>query len=255
MAGQRGKLTGHERIHGAPMSARFEELAWRETPIGEISLRRRLDPRLRVEVYEVKINDEFLMSSLFTVAEIELARLGLGALPAAARPDVVVGGLGLGYTARAVLEDPRVASLLVVDAVAEVISWHERGLLPEAASLDSDPRSRLVEGDFFAMAAGPDGFDPQAPGRRFDAILLDVDHSPRHVLAPANAALYTVDGMRRLTAHLRPGGVFALWSDDPPDAEFEAVLAEVFTTSSARVVPFPNPLTGGESANTVYLGS
>jgi spermidine synthase len=235
--------------------ARFEELAWRLTPIGEISLRRRRDPRLEVDIYEVKINDEFLMSSLFTVAEIELARLGLAALDPATRPDVVVGGLGLGYTARAVLEDPRVASLLVVDAVAEVISWHERGLLPEAAALVSDPRSRLVEGDFFALAAGTDGFDPATPGRLFDAVLLDVDHSPRHVLAPANAALYTVEGMRRLAAHLRPGGVFALWSDDPPDADFEAVLAEVFTTSAARVVAFPNPLTGGESANTVYVAT
>jgi spermidine synthase len=235
------------------MSLRFEELAFSETPIGEISLRRRLEPRLRVDVYEVKINDEFLMSSLFTVAEIELARLGLAALPADARPDVVVGGLGLGYTARAALEDPRVASLLVVDAVGEVISWHERGLLPEAAALTADPRSRLIEGDFFAMAAGTDGFDPGEPGRRFDAILLDVDHSPRHVLAPANAELYTVAGLRRLVTHLRPGGVFALWSDDPPDAGFEAVLAEVFTTSAAHVVTFANPLTGGESANTVYV--
>jgi spermidine synthase len=237
------------------VSALFEELAWRATPIRDNSLRRPRDPRLDVDVYEVKINDEYLMSSLFTVAEIELARLGLAALPADARPDVVVGGLGLGYTARAVLEDTRVASLLVVDAVAEVISWHERGLLPEAAALVSDPRCRLVEGDFFAMAAGPDGFDPAAPGRRFDAILLDVDHSPRHVLAPANAALYTADGMRRLAAHLRPGGVFALWSDDPPDAEYEAVLAEVFTASAAHVVAFANPLTGGESANTVYVAT
>jgi spermidine synthase len=237
------------------MSARFEELAWRRTPIGEISLRRRVEPRLGVDVYEVKIDDEFLMSSLFTVAEVELARLGLAALPAGTRPEVVVGGLGLGYTARAALEDPRVASLLVVDAVAEVISWHERGLLPEAAALTTDPRCRLVEGDFFAMAAGPQGFDPDAPGRRFDAILLDVDHSPRHVLAPANAALYTVDGMRRLVTHLKPGGVFALWSDDPPDAGFEAVLAEVFGASAAHVVAFANPLTGGESANTVYVAT
>jgi spermidine synthase len=255
VAGRRGKLTGHEPIRGESVSARFEELAWRETPIGEISLRRRLDPRLGVDIYEVKINDEFLMSSLFTVAEIELARLGLAALPPDTRPEVVVGGLGLGYTARAALEDARVSSLLVVDAVAEVIAWHERGLLPEAAALVSDPRSRLIEGDFFALAAGEGGFDPESPGRRFDAILLDVDHSPRHVLAPANAELYTVAGLRRLRRHLKPGGVFALWSDDPPDAEFEAVLAEAFTESRAQVVAFPNPLTGGQSANTVYVAT
>lgn len=55
---------------------RFEELARSETPRGEISLRRRVEPTLEVDVYEVKLGDEFLMSSLFTVAEIELARLG-----------------------------------------------------------------------------------------------------------------------------------------------------------------------------------
>jgi spermidine synthase len=237
-----------------PMSLRFEELAWSETPIGAISLRRRLDPRLKIEVYEVKIDDEFLMSSLFTVAEIELARLGLAALPGAGL-DVVVGGLGLGYTARAVLEDPRVASMIVVDALAEVIDWHRRELLPNAAELTRDPRSRLVQGDFFAMAAaGPEGgFDPESPGRRFDAVLLDVDHSPRHVLHPDNAGLYTVDGMRRLAAQLRPDGVFALWSNDPPDEDFTAVLGEVFDSATAHVVSFPNPLQQRDAANTVYV--
>ena len=103
------------------MSARFEELAWRDTPIGEISLRRRRDPRLHVDVYEVKVGDEFLMSSLFTVAEEKLARLGLAALPGDDL-DVVVGGLGLGYTARPVLQDPRLLSLLLAEAVGSVIS-------------------------------------------------------------------------------------------------------------------------------------
>jgi spermidine synthase len=231
------------------VTARFEELAWSRTPIGEISLRRRLDPRLKIDVYEVKIDDEFLMSSLFTVAEEELARLGLAAR-AGDHLDVVVGGLGLGYTARTALADPRVRSLLVVEAVGEVIAWHERGLLPFASGLATDPRCRFAEADFFALAASPEGFDA---GRRFDAILLDVDHSPRHVLAPANAELYTPAGLRRLAAHLHEGGVFALWSDDPPDAAFEAALAEVFPTWRSHVVSFANPLTGGESANTVYV--
>jgi len=233
---------------------RFEELAWRATPIGEISLRRRVDARLNVDVYEVKIDDEFLMSSLFTVAEEELARLGLAAADGQ-HLDVVVGGLGLGYTARTALEDERVRSLLVVEAVDEVIAWHERGLLPFAAPLTTDPRSRLIEADFFAMAASADGFDPASPGRSFDAILLDVDHSPRHVLAPANAALYTAGGLTALARHLRGGGVFALWSDDPPDAEFESALAGAFATAVTHVVPFANPITGGESSNTVYVAT
>ncbi|MET7751654.1 spermidine synthase [Micromonospora sp. NPDC005367] len=233
------------------MGARFEELAWRETPIGLISLRRRRDPALQVEVYEVKLDDEFLMSSLFPVAEIELARLGLAPL-VGGELEVVVGGLGLGYTARTALADDRVRSLIVVEAIEDVIDWHRRGLLPFAAGLADDPRTRLVRDDFFAAVEG-DGFDPDRPERRFHAVLLDIDHSPRHVLHPRNAAFYTPAGLRRLAARLHPGGVFALWSDDPPDPAFEEALTEVFATAQAHVVPFPNPLTGGESSNTVYV--
>ncbi|MFC4017160.1 spermidine synthase [Micromonospora sp. GCM10011542] len=234
------------------MGARFEELAWRETPIGAISLRRRRDPALQVEVYEVKLDDEYLMSSLFPVAEIELARLGLAELTGDAL-DVVVGGLGLGYTARTALDDPRVRSLLVVEAIEDVIDWHRQGLLPFAAGLADDPRTRFALADFFAAVAGDIGFDADAPARRFHAVLLDVDHSPRNVLHPSHAAFYTPAGLRRLAARLHPEGVFALWSDDPPDADFEAVLTEVFATARTHVVPFANPLTGGESANTVYV--
>jgi spermidine synthase len=236
------------------MSARFEELDWSETPMGAISLRRRIEPSLNVEVYEVKLGDEFLMSSLFTVAEVALARLGL-AEAVDADLDVVVGGLGLGYTAQAALTDPRMHSLVVVEALGEVIGWHQRRLLPETAELVSDQRVRLQRGDFFAMADSNAGFDPEAPERRFHAVLLDIDHTPRHVLHPSHSAFYTPAGLGKLAGHLHPGGVFALWSDDPPDAGFEAVLAEVFDRSEASVVRFPNPLTGGYSTNTVYVAS
>ena len=77
------------------MSARFEEIDWSPTPIGDISLRRRFDPVTGSDVYEVKLGDDFLMSSLFTVAEVEVARLALAALEGHGF-DVVVGGLGLG---------------------------------------------------------------------------------------------------------------------------------------------------------------
>ncbi|MBI4944566.1 MAG: spermidine synthase [Actinobacteria bacterium] len=237
------------------MGARFEELAWAATEMGEISLRRRVEPTLGVDVFEVKLGDEFLMSSLFTVAEVELARLGLAALagPDGGGLDVVVGGLGLGYTARTVLEDASVGALVVVEALAEVIDWHERDLLQDTAGLAADPRVRLVRGDFFAATATDDGYDPDAPGRRFHAVLVDIDHTPAHVLHPSHAGFYTVDGLRRLTRHLHPGGVFALWSDDPPDEAFLEVLRAVFGSVEAHVVTFANPLTRGESANTVYV--
>jgi spermidine synthase len=234
------------------VGARFEELDWRETPLGLLTLRRRRDPLLGIDVYEVKLGEEFLMSSLFTTAEIELARLGLTATPGTAL-DVAVGGLGLGYTARAVMEDPRVHSLTVVEGLPEVIEWHHRRLLPEAAPLTSDPRVRLVHGDFFALVAGGAGLDPEAPQGLFHAILVDIDHTPRHVLHPSHAALYEPEGLHQLAALLHPGGVFGLWSDDPPDEEFLGALAQVFSSTKANVVTFDNPLTGGTSTNTVYV--
>jgi len=233
------------------MSARFEEIDRRTTPMGEISVRRRLEPTLQIDVYEVKLGDEHLMSSLFTAAEIALADLALAELPGADL-DVVIGGLGLGYTARAVLEDARVRSALVVEALGEVIEWHQRQLLPNSTELISDPRCHLITGDFFAMVAGDGGFGPTAP-KRCHAILVDIDHTPRHLLHPSHAPFYTPEGLRRLTDRLQPGGVFALWSDDPPDRDFITIVEEVFVSCEAHVVTFPNFHTGGEAANTVYV--
>jgi spermidine synthase len=233
------------------MSRRFEELDWQATDLGEISLRRRLEPTMQVDVYEVKLGDEFLMSSLFPVAEIELARLGLAAC-AGDELDVLVGGLGLGYTAVTALEDSRVRSLAVVEALAPVIGWHERRLLPDVAGLTDDPRTRLVHGDFFALAAGTTGFGGDTPDR-LHAVLLDIDHTPRHVLHPSHAVFYSADGLRALRRHLHPGGVFALWSDDPPDDGFLDLLRAEFASAEGHLVPFANPLTGGTSSNGVYV--
>ncbi|HEX2177100.1 MAG TPA: spermidine synthase [Nocardioidaceae bacterium] len=234
------------------MHARFEELDFRTTVLGDLVLRRRRDPVLDSDVYEVKLGDEFLMSSRFTAAEVELARLGLAEAPST-ELDVVVAGLGLGYTARAALEDTRVRSLAVVEALPEVISWHRRELLPDTAGLTADPRLRLVHDDFFALVARGTGFDADEPARRFHAILVDIDHSPRHVLNDSHAAFYEPEGLRRLAALLCPGGVFGLWSDDPPDDDFISVLAQGFASAHAHVVEFANPYTGGTSSNTVYV--
>jgi spermidine synthase len=234
------------------MSLYFEELDFRPTPMGVLSLRRRRQLSTGLDIFEIKLGEEFLMSSAFTVAEIELARLGLAALQRRDL-DVVVGGLGLGYTAQAVLENQHVRSLVVVDALAEVIEWHAQGLLPLGKQLTADPRCRLVHGDFFAMSHSDDGFDPGAPGRCFDAVLVDIDHSPKNLLHPRHAALYRREGMERLAAHLGPGGVFALWSNDPPDDAFNATLAGVFATSVAHVVTFDDAYGDRGASNTVYV--
>ena len=236
------------------MSARFEELGWQQTPMGVISLRRRFDPTVRADVFEVKLDDEHLMSSLFTVAEKELARLALARTPGADL-DVVVGGLGLGYTAQEALHDSRVRTLTVIEYSDAVIDWQQRDLLPDTVGLAADPRVTIVCADFFAAASATAGFDPDNPGRLFDAILLDIDHSPTHLLHNPHADFYTHDGLRSAASHLAPGGTFAMWSDDPPDEEFTALLGTVFTDVAAQQVWFDNPLTRGKSAATVYLGT
>jgi spermidine synthase len=234
------------------MPALFEELDYRATPIGALSLRRRRDPALDIDVYEIKLGEEFLMSSLFTASEVALATLGLAELDGSAL-DVVVGGLGLGYSAEAVLASDAVASLCVVETLDAVIDWHRDGLLPLGPALTGDSRCRFVRGDFFALAASTDGFDPEQPGRRFDAILVDIDHTPDFWLAPAHAAFYAPAGLRRLAAHLVPGGVFGLWSNDEPDDAFVARLVAVFGEARAEPVAFRHPVHDRSFVQTVYL--
>jgi spermidine synthase len=236
------------------MSVSFEELDFRPTTMGVLSLRRRRRPSSDIDVYEIKLGDEFLMSSLFTASEIALARLGLAEL-SGRKVDVIVGGLGLGHTAKAVLEHESVASLLVVEMLEGVIAWHQEGLVPLGPELTADRRCRFVQGDFFALAASEAGFDPDAQGRLFDAVLVDIDHSPSFLLDPQSADFYQLDGLRRLAAHIRPDGVFGLWSNDIPDDAFTARLAGVFKSARAEAVTFDNPLQDKPFTQTVYLAT
>lgn len=235
------------------MSRLFEELDYRQTPIGPLSLRRRRDLSSGDDIFEIKLGDDFLMSSQFTASEIALARLGVAEACFEEPLDVVVGGLGLGYTAVEVLGYDNVASLLVVDALEAVIDWHSSKLLPLGESLTADTRCRFVHGDFFKLSDSTTGFDADHPKRRFHAILLDIDHSPDALLNPAHAPFYQPEGLTRLATHLHPDGIFALWSNELPDDSFTARLAGVFSSARAETVTFPNPLQGNDFTQTVYL--
>lgn len=235
------------------MGLLFEQIDSQPSPLGEITLRRRRIPALGDrDIYEVKLGDEFLMSSMFVDAEVALADLGIAAVEGE-QLAIVVGGLGLGYTAEAALKHSRVGEMLVVDALETVIRWHQEEKVPLGKVLNGDPRCRYVHASFFDLAVSKDGFDPQQPGRKLDAILLDIDHSPRALLNESNATFYNTESIGRMAGHLRPGGVFALWSNEPPDEEFMAVLEQVFINPRADVVSFYNPFQNRESTNTVYV--
>jgi len=239
------------------MNLIFEELDYQPTPLGDISLRRRADPRLEgLIIYEVLLGEEFLMSSLFTDAEIQLSSLGLTALENAGYSnnlDVVVGGLGLGYTAVAALQGSAVSSLRVVEVMQPVIDWHQRALVPLGKELSSDPRCTFVHADFFAVATAAEGFDESDPDKQVHAVFLDIDHSPTHWLNQGNSSFYTREGLQSMSDKILPGGIFGLWSNDPPDNDFTNLLESIFESVETHVVSFTNPYTQGESSNTVYI--
>lgn len=225
---------------------RFEELDWAETPWGLIVLRRRFDLATRRDVHEVKLGEDYLMSSQFTVSERALATLGLAAADGG-ELRVLVGGLGLGYTAFEALRDDRVVDLKVVDALAPVISWHRDDLFDDTRGLAADPRTRLVQDDFFDLVRSG------RLERPVDVLLVDIDHAPDRVLRTDHGDFYTVDGQRAAARMLTPGGVFALWSDEPPDPDFVVIMGEAFVDAEAHVVTFDNALTGGTSTATIYV--
>jgi spermidine synthase len=171
-------------------------------------------------VYDVYIDAELLMSSVSPLSERQLATLAIAAHRGEGPLRVLVGGLGLGYTAQAALESPRAATVRVVDRMDFVIQWIRDGLLPLSEQLNADERLELVQSDVYADLLAP-------ASRSWDLILMDVDHSPEMPLDPASLPFYTPEGQTRVREHLAPGGVLAVWSAHDND-RFAAVLSEVY---------------------------
>ena len=236
------------------MSVLFKEIDSQVSALGRISLRRRRMPAFGDrDIYEVKLGDEFLMSSMFVVAEEALSTLGLAAVQGDDL-SVVVGGLGLGYTAVTALEDKRISELLVVDALETVIEWHKDELVPLGKILNADKRNSYVLGSFFDLATDPGiGFDQSNEGKKFDAILLDIDHSPTEFLNSDNASFYTTENLALMAEQLKSKGVFSMWSQNLPEESFEDLLKTVFESVESHVVSFYNPLQDIESTNYVYV--
>lgn len=227
------------------MSFFYEQLDFQSTPIGDLMLRRRRMPQFGdTDIYEVKLGEHFLMTSLFHEAESQLAILGLGATDLKSL-DVLVGGLGLGYTAVEALKDPRVKSLEIIDYLAEVIGWHESELVPLGKILNEDARCTLTNADFFERIRNE-------PRKQLDVILLDIDHTPTHVLHQSNRPFYTPEGLSELKKHLKPNGIFAMWADGAPEKSFTDRLRSVFPKAEDHTIEFENPITGGSSIGAVY---
>jgi spermidine synthase len=165
----------------------------------EVTLARRGDE------HSIRIDGDVLMTSNSHGSEEQLAERGCAGLEALPRARVLVGGLGMGYTARAALSALRPDAVVdVVELVGAVVRWNRELIGHLADSPLLDPRVRVTEGDVADAIA--------TVREHYDAILLDVDNGPEAFTSPENRHLYSREGLRRARTALKPNGVLAIWS-------------------------------------------
>ncbi|MEX2581869.1 MAG: spermidine synthase [Gemmatimonadota bacterium] len=223
----------------------LEILAYEDTPLGLLCLRRReLLSRPGTVVTEITLDHAFLMSSYNTASERALARVALD-LHSGSGLRVLVGGLGLGYTAHAALSSERVDEVEVVELLPQVIDWLNEDLVPLSTELKRDGRFRPVIGDVYARLVG-------APTDTFDIILIDVDHAPDERLAEASHFFYTEEGLERARRHLAPAGLMGVWSY-AENSDFSRALRHVFDDVHVEPVTFFNDLVDEETTDWLFF--
>lgn len=225
----------------------LEILGYEETPLGPLCLRRReLLSRPGVLVTEVTLNHEFLMSSYNTDSERIISNRAVE-IHGGQSLSAFVGGLGLGYTARELTNDPRVAKVEVVEYLPEVVQWLRDGLVPLSEELNKAANLKIVSGDAYERLWNP-------PQENYDLIVIDVDHSPSDQLGEDDHRFYTVAGLTKAKKHLRPGGVLAVWSY-AENSEFSEALQSAFANVHSEPVTTKNDLVGLEQTDWLFFGT
>ncbi|MFC9129735.1 spermidine synthase [Streptomyces sp. NPDC057099] len=182
----------------------------REGPHGEVVLRRHGD-RL-----EIIANGCFLMDTSDGRSERRLVDAALDALAGRSRPDVLIGGLGVGFSLAHAAADPRWGEIAVVEREHAIVEWHLDGPLSAfSAEALADPRAKIVESDLVTYV--------NETSDTFDALCLDIDNGPGWTVTEGNGNLYSDAGLASCARVLRPGGVLAVWSAQP-SPEFEETL-------------------------------
>jgi spermidine synthase len=201
----------------------FRTLAETRTPDGS-----RLTLHEHDGEFFMKLDGRQLMSTTSTSSELLLAQESCADLARQNNPRVLIGGLGLGFSLKRVLElsGPR-AVVEVAELLPEVVAWNREFLRPINGALLDDPRVKVIIADVFAVIA-------RAPKAAYAAILLDVDNGPTSFVQKDNSRLYDRRGLKLVYRALAPGGRVAFWSAvDEPD--FPASL----TRAGFNVQVFP----------------
>ncbi len=220
----------------------YVEVARARTPRGEIVLRERRAPDGSAPaVLELRVNGVFVMDTQETGSEKALAQAALAHVhqPRA----VLVGGLGLGFTAHEVLAAEGVEKVVVVEIEDDLVRWMRDGTVPHGPSYLADERLSVVTADI-AMVMG------EATPGSYDLVLLDIDNGPGQLVHDHNRQVYQAPFLGQVRDALRGGGALACWSAAEA-AGLQQALEEVF--GNATAVPHEVSLQGREERYWLYL--
>jgi len=224
----------------------LEILAYEDTPLGPLCLRRReLLSEPGTVVTEVTLNHEFLMSSYNTDSERAISNRSIE-IHGGSQLKALVGGLGLGYTARELLADRNVASVEVVEYLPQVIDWLRSDLVPLSGELNVCAHLKITAGDVYRRLLAE-------PTEQYDLIVIDVDHSPGDQLCEEDHSFYTKDGLLKAKAHLCEGGVLAVWSY-AENSDFSRALRSTFDKVRVEPITTINTLVDHEQTDWLFFG-
>jgi spermidine synthase len=224
----------------------LEILAYEDTPLGPLCLRRReLLSEPGTVVTEVTLNHEFLMSSYNTDSERAISNRSVE-IHGGRKLSALVGGLGLGYTARELLAHEHIASVEVVEYLPQVIDWLQSDLVPLSGELNTCEHLKITAGDVYQRLM-------TEPTEQFDLIVIDVDHSPGDQLGEEDHVFYTKAGLLKAKAHLRKKGVLAVWSY-AESSEFSEALRNTFTTVHVEPITTLNTLVDHQQTDWLFFG-
>ncbi|QDT04740.1 Spermidine synthase [Rubripirellula lacrimiformis] len=226
--------------------SKLEILAYEDTPLGPLCLRRReLLSQPGTVVTEVTLNHEFLMSSYNTDSERAISSRSIQ-IHGGSDLKTLVGGFGLGYTAWELLKNAQVASVEVVEFLPQVLDWLRQGLIPLSSQLSAAENLTLTSADVYQRLLGP-------PADPLDLIVIDVDHSPSDQLGEEEHEFYTAAGLAKAKQHLTKGGVLSVWSY-AESSSFSEALNATFDTVHVEPIRTFNSLVDHEQTDWLFFG-